>query len=41
MLITVVIDHFGFLGVPVHSINLQRLFGIFLIAIGVILVRRF
>jgi bacterial/archaeal transporter family-2 protein len=41
MLVTLVIDHFGFLGVPVHSINWQRLCGIILIISGVILVRRF
>lgn len=41
MLITVVIDHFGLLGVPVHNINWQRFFGIVLITCGVILVRRF
>lgn len=41
MLVTVVIDHFGLLGIPVHSINWQRLFGVVLITLGVILVRRF
>jgi bacterial/archaeal transporter family-2 protein len=41
MLITVVIDHFGLLGIPVHHINWQRLFGIALIIAGVIFVRRF
>ena len=41
MLITLFIDHFGFLGVPVHPVNWQRLFGILLITTGVILVRRF
>lgn len=41
MLVTVVIDHFGLLGVPIHSINWQRFFGVVLITIGVILVRRF
>jgi bacterial/archaeal transporter family-2 protein len=41
MLVTLVIDHFGFLGVPVHPINWQRLCGIVLIISGVILVRRF
>jgi bacterial/archaeal transporter family-2 protein len=41
MLITVVIDHFGWLGIPVHHINWQRLFGIALIIAGVIFVRRF
>lgn len=41
MLMTVVIDHYGLLGIPVHSINWQRAFGVVLITIGVILVRRF
>jgi bacterial/archaeal transporter family-2 protein len=41
MLITVVIDHFGWLGIPVHAVNWQRLFGIALIIAGVIFVRRF
>ncbi|HLM00048.1 MAG TPA: DMT family transporter [Pyrinomonadaceae bacterium] len=41
MLVTLVIDHFGFLGVPVKEINLPRLLGVTLITIGVILIRRF
>ncbi len=41
MLITLVIDHFGFLGVPVKEVNAPRLFGVTLITIGVILIRRF
>lgn len=41
MLITLVIDHFGFLGVPVKEINIPRLLGVTLITIGVILIRRF
>ena len=41
MLITIFIDHLGFLGVPVHPINWQRLVGTVLIILGVILVRRF
>jgi bacterial/archaeal transporter family-2 protein len=41
MLVTLVIDHFGILGVPVHPLNWQRLIGIVLIITGVILVRRF
>ena len=39
--VTLVIDHFGFLGVPVHSVNWQRVCGVVLITLGVILVRRF
>jgi bacterial/archaeal transporter family-2 protein len=41
MLITLVIDHFGLLGVEVKEINLPRLMGVSLITIGVILIRRF
>ena len=41
MLATLVIDHFGLLGVPVKEINLMRVLGAALITIGVILIRRF
>ena len=41
MLITLVLDHYGFLGVPVKEINVQRLIGVSLIVVGVILVRKF
>ena len=41
MLLTLVIDHFGILGVPVKEVNLPRLLGVALIIIGVILIRRF
>lgn len=41
MVITLVIDHFGFLGVPVKEISLVRLFGVTLITIGVVLIRKF
>lgn len=41
MLITVVIDHYGLLGVPVKMINLPRIIGILLIIGGVILIRKF
>ncbi|MFZ1700836.1 MAG: DMT family transporter [Pyrinomonadaceae bacterium] len=41
MLVTLVIDHFGLLGVPVKEINLARVGGILLITGGVILIRRF
>ncbi len=39
MLVTLVIDHFGLLGVPVKEANLPRLLGVSLIMIGVILIR--
>ncbi|MEP7037467.1 MAG: DMT family transporter [Acidobacteriota bacterium] len=41
MLVTLVIDHFGILDVPVKSINLPRILGVTLITVGVILIRRF
>ena len=41
MLVTLVIDHFGLLGVPVKEINLTRLGGILLITAGVVLIRKF
>jgi bacterial/archaeal transporter family-2 protein len=41
MLITLVIDHFGLLGIPVKEISLPRLIGVALITVGVILIRKF
>ena len=41
MLITLVLDHFGVLGVPVKEISLMRILGILLITGGVVLVRRY
>lgn len=41
MLITLLIDHFGWLGVPVKPINLYRVCGAALITVGVILIRKF
>lgn len=41
MLVTLVIDHFGLLGVPVKEVSLARVGGILLITAGVILIRRF
>jgi bacterial/archaeal transporter family-2 protein len=41
MLITLVIDHFGFLDVPVKQINFIRILGVTLITIGVVLIRKF
>ena len=41
MLITIIIDHYGFLGLEQKPINLQKALGILLIIIGVFLVRRF
>ena len=41
MLITLLFDHFGILGVPVKEINLPRFLGVLLVIGGVILIRRF
>jgi len=37
---SVVADHFGWVGFPQHSITLQRIAGLFLLAAGVYLIRR-
>lgn len=41
MLITLIIDHFGILDVPVREINFVRVIGAALIVIGVVLIRKF
>ena len=41
MLITLPIDHFGFLGTPVREINIQRIIGVLLVIIGVIVIRKY
>jgi transporter family-2 protein len=41
MLITLVLDHFGFLGLPVKEISVARVGGILLITAGVVIIRRF
>ena len=41
MLVTLLIDHFGFLGVPIKEISLTRVLGASLITVGVILIRKF
>jgi transporter family-2 protein len=41
MLVTLLIDHFGWLGVPEKPINLSRVAGAALITIGVVLIRKF
>jgi transporter family-2 protein len=41
MLVTLLIDHFGWLGVPTKEINMMRVFGAALITIGVVLIRKF
>lgn len=41
MIVTLFIDHFGLLGVPVKEVSLARVAGMVLIAGGVVLIRRF
>ncbi len=41
MLVTLLIDHFGWLGVPEKPINLMRVVGASLITVGVILIRKY
>ena len=41
MIVTLIIDHFGLLGVPVKEVSIARVAGIVLIGAGVILVRKF
>lgn len=41
MLITLLIDHFGWLGVEVKPINPVRVLGATLITVGVVLIRKF
>lgn len=41
MVIALIIDHFGWFGVPKHSINVQRIFGIILMVAGLFLIQHF
>ncbi|MEP6849350.1 MAG: DMT family transporter [Acidobacteriota bacterium] len=41
MLVTLVLDHFGFLGIEIRPISWARIAGVLLITGGVILIRRF
>ena len=41
MIVTLIIDHFGLLGVPVKEVSLAQVAGIILIAGGVVLIRRY
>lgn len=41
MIVTLIIDHFGLLGIPVKEISIPRVAGILLIAAGVVLIRKF
>jgi transporter family-2 protein len=38
---SILLDHFGWLGVPQHSLNFPRLLGVLLMIAGVALVRKF
>ena len=41
LIISVILDHYGLLGVPVHKINWQRLLGVALLITGVLIIRKF
>lgn len=41
MLVSVMMDHYGWLGLPEHPINWLRFLGIILIIVGVVLIRAF
>ena len=41
MLVTLIIDHYGLLGVPVREISVARIGGILLVILGVILIRKY
>jgi bacterial/archaeal transporter family-2 protein len=41
LLLSVVLDHFGAMGMPKQPINLGRIAGIGLVIAGVLMVRRF
>lgn len=41
MIATLIIDHFGMLGVPVKEVSIIRFAGILLITAGVVLIRKF
>ncbi|MFC4689908.1 DMT family transporter [Dokdonia genika] len=41
MTVSLVLDHFGLLGLPVKQINWQRLVGVAFLVVGVLLIRKF
>jgi transporter family-2 protein len=41
MFMSLIMDHFGLLGVPVREINIARIGGIILVVTGVLLIKRF
>ncbi len=41
MLITLPLDHYGFLGTQIREVNLPRVLGVVLVIVGVIIIRRY
>ncbi len=41
MAVTLILDHYGFLGVPVREVSVFRLLGVVFIIAGVVLIRKF
>lgn len=41
ILLSIVFDHFGFFGNPIHLINPQRLFGVLLLIAGATIIQKF
>jgi bacterial/archaeal transporter family-2 protein len=39
LFISMLVDHFGWLGVPIHSLGISRIFGGLFLLVGVVLVR--
>ncbi|NCX73701.1 MAG: EamA-like transporter family protein, partial [Betaproteobacteria bacterium] len=39
--LSLILDHFGIMGVPRHPVNLGRAAGVALVLVGVLMVRRF
>ncbi len=41
MLSSIIVDHYGWLGVPIHTVNPWRILGAGFLVVGVVLIRRF
>ncbi|MEM8510192.1 MAG: DMT family transporter [Bacteroidota bacterium] len=41
MVVSLILDHYGLLGLPIKHINWQRLIGVLFLVAGVLLIRRF
>jgi transporter family-2 protein len=41
MLAALIIDHFGYFGIPQHSVSAPRAAGALLLVVGVVLIRAF